>query len=90
MSLESAEKLIIRLKEDENFRNRIVGLNSTDDFLEIIRKEGFTCTMEELDMVPMELSYDDLEQVSAGKRRPGLWGPGDWDKIKRFLQNLFG
>lgn len=94
MSLEAAEKLLIRLKDDEKFRSRIVALDSTDDFLKTVREEGFNCTMEELEMVPMELGYDDLEQVSAGKGKY-IYGPGgpggyDWEKIKDFFRNIFG
>jgi predicted ribosomally synthesized peptide with nif11-like leader len=70
MSKESAKLLIEKLKNDEEFRNRILAEEDLDERLKLIKDSGFDCTVEEIEAEQAELSDDELDNVSGGFQLP--------------------
>jgi len=73
MSLESAALFLTRFNEDEDFRSKIESATNEEIRNDILKKEGFSFTQEELKHVcaqPHELSNGDLDAVAGGINNP--------------------
>lgn len=50
MSFENARKLVTRLKDDREFRDRIRKMDDLETIWQTIRAEGFDCSPEEVQL----------------------------------------
>ncbi len=68
MSLVSANAFLERVKTDEDFRNKLAGLQDGQARMGFAQEAGFTFTVEELTEAKAEqgLSDDELDAVAGG------------------------
>jgi predicted ribosomally synthesized peptide with nif11-like leader len=66
MSLESAKSFIERMKNDEDFRKKVVECKSSEARKAFALKEGFDFSVHDLKACTGELSEEELNNVSAG------------------------
>ncbi len=68
MSIESAKAFVERLKNDEDWRNKLNSAEGKEERLAMVKAEGFNFTQEELADETGELTHDQLELISGGIR----------------------
>jgi predicted ribosomally synthesized peptide with nif11-like leader len=68
MSVVSAKAFIEKMKNDEDFRKKLVGLKDGKERMNFVKAEGFDFTKEEIEKVKEEqgLSDDELDMVAGG------------------------
>jgi predicted ribosomally synthesized peptide with nif11-like leader len=66
MSIESAKAFLERVKNDEDFRNSVGEITTTEERMEFVKKAGFDFTKEEIEKFTSELSDEELDKVSGG------------------------
>ena len=66
MSIESAKAFLERVENDEDFRNSVGEIATTEQRMEFVKKAGFDFTKEEIEKLTSELSDEQLEKVHGG------------------------
>ena len=66
MSIESARLYIERLKNDQEFAQKVTACIDAEERMRFAREAGFDFTASELKMAGQELSDNDLDSVSGG------------------------
>ncbi|WP_366923919.1 Nif11-like leader peptide family natural product precursor [Metallumcola ferriviriculae] len=67
MSVESAKKFLEKVKNDEDFKNKLSGLKNEQERLDFSKAEGFDFSVAELtEANGGELSDNDLDEVAGG------------------------
>ncbi len=66
MSTESAKAFIERVKNDEDFRKELEGLDSAEERMKFAKARGFDFTTDEIKGWQDTLTDDVLESVAAG------------------------
>jgi predicted ribosomally synthesized peptide with nif11-like leader len=66
MSIESARLYIERLKNDQEFAQKVIACIDAEERMRFEREAGFDFTASELEMAGQELSDNDLDSVSGG------------------------
>jgi predicted ribosomally synthesized peptide with nif11-like leader len=66
MSIESAKAFLEKIKNDEDFRNSVGEITTTEQRMEFVKKAGFDFTKEEIEKFTSELSDEELENVAGG------------------------
>lgn len=79
MSIEQARLFIARVHVDDDFRVRVLAEADVDRRMQLIRREGFDCTAEEIAAALLQLSTDVLEGVRGGGTMPVDPSIGTWD-----------
>ncbi len=69
MSREKAKEFMQRIKEDEEFRNRVQKAEGNEAQQAVVRAEGFDFTEDEYRTVYKNMSKDDLDEIWAGQER---------------------
>ena len=70
MSIESAKAFLERVENDENFRNSVGEITTTEQRMKFVKGAGFDFTKEEINSIKAELSDEDLDKVAGGD----MWG----------------
>lgn len=65
MSMKSAKLFVERMKNDEDFRNRVNECKNNETRKAFVLKEGFDFTGEDIELVKAELSDEDLIGLSG-------------------------
>jgi predicted ribosomally synthesized peptide with nif11-like leader len=66
MSLESAKAYIERMKIDEDFATKVTACKNTEARITFVKEEGFTFTVEDIELLKAELTDDEVMTVSGG------------------------
>ena len=66
MPIESAKAFLERMKNDEDFRNRVGEIATTEQRMEFVKEAGFDFTKEEIEKLSSEVSDKLLDVVSGG------------------------
>lgn len=68
MSIESAKAFIEKVKDDEDFRKKLVEFKDGEERMEYVKSVGFDFTTEEVAQVKEEqgLTDDELDAVAGG------------------------
>ncbi|MBT3259157.1 MAG: Nif11-like leader peptide family natural product precursor [Deltaproteobacteria bacterium] len=66
MSIESAKAFLERMRNDEDFRNSVVEIATSEERMEYVKGAGFDFTKDEIANLKGELSDDDLDNVAGG------------------------
>jgi len=74
MSREAAQAFIARMKTDEDFRTRVLAVDDAEARMELIGREGYECTVEEIESWSGALADEEMEKVAGGVIvcRPGM------------------
>jgi predicted ribosomally synthesized peptide with nif11-like leader len=75
VSIEQAKLFIARVHTDDAFRARVLATPELDARMELIHREGFDCTAEEIAGVLGVLADATLEDVVAAGGAPAQQGP---------------
>jgi len=67
MSLESAKAFVERMQNDEDFRQKVTECEDSELRKELVQKEGFDFSVQELKECTKELSDEELDSVAGGK-----------------------
>ena len=70
MSIESAKAFVEKLKNDEDWRNKLNAAENKEERLAMAKAEGFDFTEEEFQDVRSELGDEELDGVAGGC---GMW-----------------
>ncbi len=83
MSIESAKAFLERIKSDEDFRNSVGKIATSEERMEYVKGAGFDFTKDEIAHLNEELSEEDLRSVSGGGGTLGcsLFGLVDFGNI---------
>ena len=73
MSLEQAKHFIERMKNDEAFRTKIMGVDDVTERLRLANADGYDCTQEEIKSASAELSDVEVDGVAGGTSCKGGW-----------------
>lgn len=65
MSIESARAFWKRIKDDEEWRNRLNAAESKEERQAMVKAEGLDFTEDELKKVQEELTDEDLDNISG-------------------------
>ncbi|MBL7203353.1 MAG: Nif11-like leader peptide family natural product precursor [Desulfobacteraceae bacterium] len=77
MSQEAAKALVEKLKTDEEFRKKIMGVEDLKQRINLVNEEGFDVTEDEIRQEWQALSEEELKNVFGGVGSPGSrWGEG--------------
>jgi predicted ribosomally synthesized peptide with nif11-like leader len=66
MSEHAAQAFMERLRNDEAFQARVTAAGDRDQFLELVKAEGFDCSPEEIAAQVSRLEDAELGAVAAG------------------------
>lgn len=77
MSTEAAKALAERLKDDKALRERLARAENHSARQQLVRAEGYDCTLEEVASHARHLSDAELERVVAGAAWAGYTGAGE-------------
>jgi predicted ribosomally synthesized peptide with nif11-like leader len=66
MSIESAKAFLERVENDEDFKNSVGEITTTEERMEFVKKAGFDFTKEEIEKHTSELSDEELDNVAGG------------------------
>ena len=66
MSIESATAFIERMKTDEDFRKKVTECKDNEARNAFVLKEGYNFTKEDINALKVNLTDDDLQNISAG------------------------
>lgn len=75
MSEQAARAFMERLKTDEAFQAKVTSAEDRDEFLELVKAEGFDCSSEEIAAQAAMLEETELDAVAAG------WGAVSQESI---------
>jgi predicted ribosomally synthesized peptide with nif11-like leader len=66
MSENQLELLLERLKSDSSLRNHFSSTNEPDALLELLKQEGFSLSLDELNFASHSLTDQELESLAGG------------------------
>ncbi len=66
MSRESAKKLLEKIQQDEDFKNKLSSMKTKEERIEFIKGEGFDFTEEEFHQARTELTPETLDEAAGG------------------------
>ncbi|MFO7803591.1 MAG: Nif11-like leader peptide family natural product precursor [Desulfovermiculus sp.] len=66
MSIEQAQAAIEKMKQDQQFREKIMALETLEERVSQLKAEGFDCTVDELRSMYTQMSEEELEGIAAG------------------------
>lgn len=66
MSSEQTKAFIEKMKIDDIFRDKVMGLKNVQERIDMIRKEGYECSIEDLERFQEELNDIEQGQVKCG------------------------
>jgi len=65
MSMESAKSFIEKIKNDEDFKNKVTKYKDNEARTAFIKQAGYDFTGEDMELAKAELSEEDLNGVSG-------------------------
>jgi len=75
MSIESARAYVDKMKNDENFRNKVLACENAEKRMEFVKTQGFDFSQEEINSIFPSLSNGDLQRVAGGITNSGCSFP---------------
>ncbi len=67
ISIESVKAFLERIRNDEEWRNKLNAAQSKEERLAMAKAEGFDFTEEELNLIRDELSEEMLDKIAGGR-----------------------
>lgn len=75
MSLESAKSFMERMKNDEDFKNKVVECKDSEVRMKYVQEAGFNFTAEDMELAGAELSEEDIMAIAGGEKICGILPP---------------
>ena len=66
MSLEDAKAFLDKMKEDEEFRGKVIAARDKDARMKCVQDEGFHFSVEEFKQCNEELTPEELSHIAGG------------------------
>ena len=66
MSIDSARAYVERIKEDEEFRKKVLECKDAKERGELVRAEGFDFTAKDIEVVTAVLEDTEIERATGG------------------------
>jgi len=75
MSIESAKAYVERMKNDEDFREKVTACRDGETRIAFVKEAGYEFTAEDIELVRAELSEEDIMAIAGGEKVCGILPP---------------
>jgi len=73
MSIESAKAYVERMKNDEEFRKKVLACEDSKKRMALVKAEGYDFTEKDIKVVTAVLDDEELTQVAGGANLTQWW-----------------